>query len=93
MSCECYKIGGPWISYDPDCYEHGDAARAREAAQAVQEDELARLKEVNELLARAVEDLLNGWKYIRSTHGDLYGVGWDRAQDKADAALTAYRNK
>tara|TARA_R110000868_G_C10374885_1_gene718775 strand:+ start:335 stop:511 length:177 start_codon:yes stop_codon:yes gene_type:complete len=39
-----------------------------------------------ELLA-ALEDMLNGWRYIRSTHGDLYGVGWDRAQEKAEAAI------
>jgi hypothetical protein len=38
-------------------------------------------------LLAALEDMLNGWKYIRSTHGDLYGVGWDRAQDKAEAAI------
>lgn len=29
--CECYKIGGPWIDYDPDCPVHGnDARRIRE---------------------------------------------------------------
>ena len=38
-------------------------------------------------LIEALRDMNNGWKYIRSTHGDLYGVGWDRAQNKADAAL------
>jgi hypothetical protein len=39
MSCDCYKIGGPWIAEDPDCPEHGIAAQrerkehgAREAA-------------------------------------------------------------
>ena len=30
-----------------------------------------------------------GWKYIRESHGDLYGVGWDRAQEKADDAIKA----
>ena len=35
----------------------------------------------------ALEDILSGWKYIRSTHGDLYGVGWDRAQNKAELAI------
>ena len=38
-------------------------------------------------LCLALEDMLSGWKYIRQSHGDLYGVGWDRAQDKAEAAL------
>lgn len=37
--CECYKIGGPWISFDPDCPEHGYEARAadkeREAAAEI----------------------------------------------------------
>jgi hypothetical protein len=37
----------------------------------------------------ALRDMLAGWKYIRSFHGDLYGVGWDRAQGKAEAALSA----
>lgn len=41
----------------------------------------------NEAIERALIDMLNGWKYIRSTHGDLYGVGWDRAQLKAEQAL------
>lgn len=34
-----------------------------------------------------MRDMLSGWKYIRSTHGDLYGVGWDRAQEKVERAL------
>jgi hypothetical protein len=42
-----------------------------------------------QLLREALEDLLNGWKYIRRTHGDLYGVGWDRAQSKGESALAA----
>lgn len=45
------------------------------------------------ILLDALEDITNGWKYIRRMHGDLYGVGWDRAQDKADAAITALRKR
>ena len=41
----------------------------------------------NRLLREAVEDLLGGWRYIRQAHGDLYGVGWDRAQHKGEIAL------
>lgn len=37
-------------------------------------------------LRRALEDMFSGWLYIRRVHGDLYGVGWDRAEDKARAA-------
>jgi hypothetical protein len=39
-----------------------------------------------ELLA-ALKDIYSGWKYLRETHGDLYGVGWDRSQEKAEAAI------
>ena len=30
MSCQCYQIGGPFISFDPDCPAHGLEAQARE---------------------------------------------------------------
>jgi hypothetical protein len=39
-------------------------------------------------LEAALTDMLAGWKYIRRFHGDLYGVGWDRAQGKAERALS-----
>lgn len=39
-------------------------------------------------LLEALQDMLSGWKYIREQHGDLYGVGWDRAQDKAQEAIS-----
>lgn len=38
-------------------------------------------------LADALTDMLNGWRYIRAVHGDLPGVGWDRAQQKAETVL------
>ena len=45
-----------------------------------QEDEIARLRS-------ALTDMHSGWLYIREHHGDLYGVGWDRCQAAAEAAL------
>ena len=42
---------------------------------------------VNQELLLALCDMLGGWKYIRSFHGDLYGVGWDRVQLKAEKAI------
>ena len=48
------------------------------------------IKTVDELID-AVSDLLSGWKYIRETHGDLYGVGWDRAQEKAEKIMKKCR--
>jgi hypothetical protein len=47
-----------------------------------------RLMEAAPDLLEALQDMLSGWKYIREQHGDLYGVGWDRAQDKATAAIS-----
>jgi hypothetical protein len=44
-------------------------------------------------LAEALRDMLSGWRYIRKVHGDLYGVGWDRAQTKADEALQSLTQK
>jgi len=49
---------------------------------------LAEAQASNERLMDACHDLLSGWKYIRETYGDLYGVGWDRAQSKAEQALS-----
>ncbi len=43
-----------------------------------------------EALVAAAKDMRSGWKYIRDTHGDLYGVAWDRAQDAVDAALAPF---
>lgn len=41
----------------------------------------------NENLVEALSDMLSGWRYIRQVHGDLPGVGWNRAQIKAERAL------
>lgn len=38
-------------------------------------------------LLAALQDMLSGWQYIRKVHGDLHGVGWDRAQSSAAAAI------
>jgi hypothetical protein len=41
--------------------------------------------------ARQLEDALldarSGMRYIRETHGALYGVGFDRVEEKAKKAL------
>lgn len=38
-------------------------------------------------LLAALGDMLSGWRYVRAEHGDLYGVGWDRAEEIAAAAI------
>ena len=49
--------------------------------------ELAAAREREGRLREALEDALGGWRYIRKHHGDLSGVGWDRVEDAARAAL------
>ena len=41
----------------------------------------------DEEILDALQDALSGWIYIRQNHGDLYGVGWDRVQDKIEVIL------
>lgn len=47
------------------------------------------LRAENERLRAALTDMLAGWRYVRQHHGDLYGVGWDRCEQSAVAALDA----
>jgi hypothetical protein len=61
-----------------------------EGANELEADETranARLIAAAPELLEALRDMLSGWKYIREVHGDLYGVGWDRAQEKAESAI------
>lgn len=43
----------------------------------------------NEQMREALKDILSGWRYIRHSYGDLYGVGWDRCETKAVEALAS----
>ena len=38
-------------------------------------------------LLEALKDMVSGWRYIRQQHGDLPGVGWNRAEKNAIAAI------
>lgn len=49
--------------------------------------ELQRAEAEGAVMREALTDMLSGWRYIRATHGDLYGVGWDRAEENAVTAL------
>jgi hypothetical protein len=73
-----------WDTEIDEYVSHGTswALRGWQAATALQAE---RVREMEE----ALQDMLAGWKYIREAHGDLYGVGWDRAQEKAEQALSA----
>lgn len=67
--------------------------RIHELPSQIHDDREMLLAEVDrqrteiERLREALKDMLNGWRYIRETYGDLAGVGWDRAEQKALSAL------
>ena len=52
-------------------------------------EERARLAAAAPDLLEALKDILSGWRYIRQdpAHLSIYGVGWDRAQEAAEAAI------
>lgn len=67
-----------------------DNANCRKAVSDLMDD-IQKQRAAMQMALEALEDLVNGWKYIRSSYGDLYGVGWDRAEGKGDTAITALR--
>lgn len=68
-------------SYDPKALSIPNLASQLELALA----EIEALKD-------ALRDCRSGLGYIRHTYGNLYGVGFDRALGKADAALHETEN-
>jgi hypothetical protein len=76
----------PWAaSHAWGWINHKDGARAAICVNACAgiEDPAAALSAARD----ALFDMCSGWMYIRKAHGDLYGVGWQRCEDKAKAAL------
>lgn len=65
----------------------GKILERKENASYVPVEFARTLERSNAELLEALEDMLSGWKYIRDNHGDLYGVGWERAQGKAESAI------
>lgn len=55
MSCECYKIGGPWISFDPNCPQHGYDAQRRAEEEEEEAKEAKLEKESTEARFKALE--------------------------------------
>ena len=64
-------------------------AKANRIAAAPDLEANARLIAAAPDLLAALADMRSGWQYIREQHGDLYGVGWDRCEQSADAAIAA----
>jgi hypothetical protein len=86
---------GPWVRRAGSLYGadgkqvvFGRANFALRLASAT-EEEIANttLAEAAPELLEALKDALAGWRYIREHHGDLYGVGWDRVENAARAAI------
>lgn len=86
----------PWTAERDDA-EDGSIYYAIHAANYefitnVENKKLAALivRAVNSLdaLVEALQDSLAGLEYIRLVHGDLSGVGWDRAISAASRALS-----
>lgn len=48
-SCDCYRIGGPFIAEDPECPEHGWEAKKERERQMRQESEEQQHQEEREL--------------------------------------------
>ena len=49
----------------------------------------ARLIAAAPALLEALKDAISGLRYIRHAHGELYGVGWDRVEASASAAISS----
>lgn len=68
MSCDCYKIGGPWVTYDPSCPAHGDEAK-RERRE--QEDRETKLEADKLALTQALQDQAQTIKAMNENIGKM----------------------
>lgn len=79
------------LTYDPHSSTLYDATTGAAVAvlyddlPAAERHALGRLFAAAEGMREALDDMLGNWRYIR----DLHGVGWNRAQAAAEAALRA----
>lgn len=95
---------GPWVAKVDDLvpergavyvegplgWEDQSVCETYRFSRDIQEDEAnARLIAAAPDLLAALKDMASGWRYIRRVHGNLSGVGWDRAQSAAEAAIAA----
>lgn len=59
----------------------GALSAAVDAALAIKEREIAKLREANKRLRDGYADAVAGYNYILAHHGRLSGVGFDRVMD------------
>jgi len=89
MSCDCYRIGVPFITFDPACPTHGLEAQAKERER--EKEEAAREKKEAENIATIEalrETLSQDAKRIDAMETELQQL---RAEIKRLAALTGGR--
>jgi uncharacterized Zn finger protein (UPF0148 family) len=81
MSCECFQIGGPFISEDPSCPAHGTLAQAerreREAKDEEKDEKISTMQrqldavlKMNLELTERVRELEARFKKLRRTLED-----------------------
>jgi len=87
ITSECNRLT-PMVKQLRKAQELNEELTAEIATLTAERDTLAAKCEQ---LQDALKDMLSGWRYIRQDpkHIDIYGVGWDRAQHGAEAALAA----
>lgn len=88
-SCACYS---PQFG-DTDGVPYYPESIVRQQQAEIEALKAHPVKELTDEVKDALNDALSGWKYIRHSHGDLYGVGWDRVQDKLEAILRKAQEK
>jgi aminoglycoside phosphotransferase family enzyme len=82
-----------WANEAPDMLRQQQAEIENLKAGLLSHHDIYPVKELTDEVKEALMDALSGWKYIRKCHGDLYGVGWDRVQDKLEAILRKAQEK
>jgi hypothetical protein len=77
-----------WLVIRDGC-KHAIAQDILDPETGLPSEANARLISAAPELLEALKDMLSGWRYIRQdpAHRNIYGVGWDRAQEKAEAAI------
>jgi len=82
-----YEITVPWTTIKEIMAAiRADALSEKPGGQKALVDRFALAR-----LLDAARDMLSGWRYIRSVHGELSGVGWARAEDGVVTALNEFQ--
>lgn len=92
LGCKRLDGGGGSTVIDLSNEWDGWPECGQDLQMTISKNDVALIAAAPDMLA-ALEDILSGWLYIRQVHGDLSGVGWDRAQEKAESAIRKARGE